>query len=149
MSTISPQHPAVVLRSTYTNLRTLLVIAMVAVVGLSAAVVILAGQNDTGTTNPLSKLTPTERRAVVAFGSLSPAQINAALETAGSIRYDGGPEEGTRGAEAGALPQKPADGRRYDGGPEEGTRGPRSSAPTPEDALRLRSEALNRINGLD
>ena len=33
-------------------------------------------------------------------------------------RYDGGPEEGTRGASASA----PAS--RYDGGPEEGTRGP-------------------------
>ena len=34
-------------------------------------------------------------------------------------RYDGGPEEGTRGAVA--APSSP--GTRYDGGPEEGTRG--------------------------
>jgi hypothetical protein len=147
MSTISPQHPAVVLRSTYTHLRTMLVIAMVAVVGLSAAVVILANQDDSNT-NPLSNLTPTERQGAVAFGAMSQAQIKAALETAGSIRYDGGPEEGTRGPLAGALPQKPADGTRYDGGPEEGTRGPSYSAPTPEQALHLRSEGLNRVNGL-
>jgi hypothetical protein len=53
---------------------------------------------------------------------MSQAQIKAALETAGSIRYDGGPEEGTRG--------------------------PSYSAPTPEQALHLRSEGLNRVNGL-
>ncbi len=35
-------------------------------------------------------------------------------------RYDGGPEEGTRGA----TPAPPADIHRYDGGPEEGTRDP-------------------------
>ena len=39
---ISPQHPAVVLRSHYMHLRTLLAIAMIAVVGLTVAVVMLA-----------------------------------------------------------------------------------------------------------
>lgn len=148
--TISRQHPAVVLRSTYTHLRVLLAVAMIAVVGLSAAVVILANQDD-ASTDPLSSLNPIERQAVAAFGSMSQAQIDAAVETAGSIRYDGGPDEGTRGPHAGALPevQKPADGSRYDGGPEEGTRGPNATSPTPEDALRMRSEELNRINGLD
>ena len=34
----------------------------------------------------------------------------------GDVRYDGGPEEGTRGIVAPAA--------RYDGGPEEGSRGP-------------------------
>jgi hypothetical protein len=34
-------------------------------------------------------------------------------------RYDGGPEEGTRGA----ITSPPAPGTRYDGGPDEGTRG--------------------------
>jgi hypothetical protein len=40
--TVPAQHPAVVLRSHYRHLRALLAIAMIAVVGLTAAVVILA-----------------------------------------------------------------------------------------------------------
>jgi hypothetical protein len=39
---ISQQHPAVVLRSHYVHLRALLVIAMIAVVGLTVTVVVLA-----------------------------------------------------------------------------------------------------------
>jgi hypothetical protein len=50
------------------------------------------------------------------------------------VRYDGGPEEGTRGAASPLVSREPsvddpvgsvgAAGSRYDGGPEEGTRGP-------------------------
>jgi hypothetical protein len=43
---ILAQHPAVVLRSHYKQLRALLAIAMIVVVGLTAAVVILAKDND-------------------------------------------------------------------------------------------------------
>ena len=42
---ISPQHPAVVLRSHYMQLRALLAVAMIAVVGLTVAVAILADQH--------------------------------------------------------------------------------------------------------
>jgi hypothetical protein len=51
--TVPTQHPAVVLRSHYRHLRSLLVIAMVAVVGLAAATVILAldDGNSSGTTS--------------------------------------------------------------------------------------------------
>ena len=43
MSQVVPQqHPAVVLRSHYIHLRTMLAIAMIAIVGLAAAVVVLA-----------------------------------------------------------------------------------------------------------
>jgi hypothetical protein len=42
------------------------------------------------------------------------------LNPAGGIRYDGGPDEGTRGV-APARAVVPAQGTRYDGGPEEGT----------------------------
>jgi len=146
--TITPQHPAVVLRSAYTQLRTLLLIAMVAVVGLSTAVVILA----TGDDNSGSQLTANQQRAVTAFGSLSAAQLDAALRSAGSVRYDGGPDEGTRGPQSYAVPdvQKPVDGSRYDGGPEEGTRGPQSDDTSQAgEALRKRSEGLNRIYGLN
>jgi hypothetical protein len=43
--TLHTQHPAVVLRSHYRNLRALLAIALIAVVGLSVAVVILASED--------------------------------------------------------------------------------------------------------
>ena len=49
--TVPAQHPAVVLRSHYRHLRALLAIAMMAVVGLSVAVVILA--DDDGHRHPL------------------------------------------------------------------------------------------------
>ena len=44
---ISTQHPAVVLRSRYRQLRALLTVAMIAVVGLTAAVVVLAPRRRT------------------------------------------------------------------------------------------------------
>jgi hypothetical protein len=95
---ISRQHPAVVLRSHYVHLRALLAIAMIAVVGLTAAVVVLATSNGQPTTRTAAPVS-------------APASV-------GTTRYDGGPDEGTRGP--GAFG---ATGRRYDGGPEEGTRG--------------------------
>jgi hypothetical protein len=93
--TITQQHPAVVLRSHYVHLRALLAIALVAVVALSVTVVVLAARDD------------------------APAVSTAAPVSVGTTRYDGGPDEGTRGAVTG----QPA-GTRYDGGPEEGMRGP-------------------------
>ncbi len=101
---IPRQRPAVVLRSRYTHLRVLLAIAMIAVVGLAAAVVILA-TNDGGDT------------------SVGSATLASAPGPESSTRYDGGPEEGSRGA----LPAPPPS-TRYDGGPEEGTRGESSTA---------------------
>jgi hypothetical protein len=95
---IPSQHPAVVLRSHYRQLRALLAVAMIAVVGLSAAVVILADDDH-----------DTSAGSATQVSSPSPA---------GSTRYDGGPEEGTRGVVPARQP-----GVRYDGGPEEGSRG--------------------------
>jgi hypothetical protein len=104
---VPQQHPAVVLRSHYQQLRALLAIAMVAVVGLSAAVVIVAVDDD----------------AATVAGSAT--QVTAP-SPAGTTRYDGGPEEGTRGV---IQVQRPgAAAVRYDGGPEEGTRNPLSSS---------------------
>lgn len=45
-NTVPAQHPAVVLRSHYRNLRSLLAVALVAIVGLTATVVVLAGDDD-------------------------------------------------------------------------------------------------------
>lgn len=97
---IPRQHPAVVLRSHYVHLRALLAIAMIAMVSLTAAVVILATNDGGGT-------------------SASSAEPVNAPAPGGTSRYDGGPEEGTRGPLA--APRSPSS--RYDGGPEEGTRG--------------------------
>jgi hypothetical protein len=100
---IPRQHPAVVLRSHFNQLRALLAVALVAVVGLTVAVVILATDDDPG----------------VSAGSAT--QVNAPSAT-GSTRYDGGPEEGTRGAltrPGSNVAGNP--GARYDGGPEEGS----------------------------
>ena len=109
---VPSQHPAVVLRSHYTHVRGLLAIAMLAVVSLTVAVVILAGNAST-TAPPASQ-----------FGAPSHARDHGGapvpdLRVARGQRYDGGPEEGTRGIVA-----APAPSYRYDGGPEEGSRGP-------------------------
>jgi hypothetical protein len=98
------QHPAVVLRSHYVHIRTLLVIALIAVVALTAAVVVLAAESDPApvaqTTAPLPQAGPADHSTM----------------SVGGIRYDGGPEEGGVGTVS-------SSGSRYDGGPEEGTRG--------------------------
>jgi hypothetical protein len=96
---ISPQHPAVVLRSHYTHLRWMLVVALIAVVGLTAGLVLVATDDDSG------------------FGGAAATRISAPA-LPGGLRYDGGPEEGSRGA---VSPVAPPAGVRPDGGPEEGT----------------------------
>ena len=85
---ISTQHPAVVLRSRYQQLRALLAVAMIAVVGLTAAVVILAIQNDDNT--------------IVRAASPTNAP------SASAIRSDGGPEESAVAATLG--PQQTVSG---------------------------------------
>jgi hypothetical protein len=130
---IPTQHPAVVLRSHYRQLRALLAITMIAVVGLSGAVVILATEDDrdagAGSANTQSALTAQEKRWSAydeAIHALTPKQLAAAFSS-GSVapgtRYDGGPEEGSRGALAPSAPANAVPGTRYDGGPEEGSRG--------------------------
>jgi hypothetical protein len=100
---IPRQHPAVVLRSHFNQLRALLAVAMIAVAGLTVAVVILA--NDDQEVSSTSTATPAESAP------------------AGSTRYDGGPEEGTRGVAPARVPNAGAasPSARYDGGPNEGT----------------------------
>ena len=98
-NTISQQHPAVVLRSHYVHLRTLLAIAMVAIVALAVTVVVLATSDDSPS----------------AAQTAAPVSVPASNATIyhGTTRYDGGPEEGTRGPNAHTIPP----GNRYDGGP--------------------------------
>ena len=123
---ISAQHPAVVLRSHYRQLRALLATAMIAVVGLTAAVVILATDDDRDT----SANSATQPSAPGPTGNTrydgGPEEGSRGLVPAQppSTRYDGGPEEGTRGALSSGVSSNAVPGTRYDGGPEEGSRGP-------------------------
>ena len=112
---IPTQHPAVVLRSHYTHLRTLLAIAMVAVLALSVAVAILAFDDGSGTSAGSAAATRSD--PVRTMRETPAAGLRVGQVPAGR-RYDGGPEEGTRGA----ITQAPTS--RYDGGPDEGSRGP-------------------------
>jgi hypothetical protein len=89
--TVPQQHPAVVLRTHYAHLRVILVIALIALVAMTVAVVALAtSDSSTGTAT-----------------TSSPAAITAPGPT-GNTRYDGGPEEGTRGV-------VPMSGSNYNG----------------------------------
>ena len=123
---IPRQHPAVVLKSHYKAIRALLAVALVAIVALAAAVVILANDDD-------------------AQVSAQPKAHQQQALPAGT-RFDGGPNEGTRGISTGAA--QPA-GSRFDGGPDEGSRGaqsyweqanPRTSyQPTPDEGFKARA----------
>ena len=64
---VPEQHPATVLRSHYNHLRVLVVVAMIAVVGLTVAVVVLAS-NDADATRP-STATPTGE---IRYGGFNP-----------------------------------------------------------------------------
>jgi len=100
---IPRQHPAVVLKSHYKAVRALLAVALIAIVALAATVVILASDDDNATTS-------------------AQPQAQAQEQLPAGTRFDGGPDEGTRGIQA----ETPAPGTRFDGGPDEGTRGPQS-----------------------
>jgi len=134
---IPAHHPAVVLRSHYKQLRALLATAMVAVVGLTVAVVILATNDDhatsAGAATQLSAPAPTgttrydggpEEGTAALTQRAAPATFDPkSITSAPSVRYDGGPEEGSRGALASDVHSPAVTGIRYDGGPEEGSRG--------------------------
>jgi hypothetical protein len=61
MSQTLPTHPAVVLRSHYRNLRALLVVALIAVIGLTVAVVVLATEDSAGTNTVTPVSAPAEQ----------------------------------------------------------------------------------------
>jgi hypothetical protein len=104
----------------------LLALAVVAVLALTVAVVILANDED-----QVSGVTSSAKASEsINYGGFNPATgrpdatpaVQQQSQTPG-IRYDGGPEEGTRGGATAVQPQTAPDAR-YDGGPEEGSRGP-------------------------
>src|SRR5919106_1290330 len=102
---IPRQHPAVVLRSHFNQLRALLAVALIALVGLTVAVVILANDSDevagTSSAPPIGSINygdskyvnPSTGYPTAAF----PQQANPLGTAIAGTRYDGGPEEGTRG----------------------------------------------------
>jgi hypothetical protein len=150
---IPTQHPAVVLRSHHRQLRGLLAILMFAVVGLTIAVVILATDDDrdlsAGSANTPSALTLQEQRWSAydeAIGALTPQQLAAAFSSssvAPGLRYDGGPEEGSRG-----VVSVPQPGVRYDGGPDEGSAAlTQRSAPATFDPNSIKSAPGVRYDG--
>jgi len=121
---IPTQHPAVVLRSHYTHLRILLAIAMIAVIALTIAVVILAGNDGTRTSatptaGSSSDSTATTLHVPALRGHGAPVPDPRMAPLPDGLRFDGGPDEGTRGIIAAPQPNT-----RNDGGPEEGSRGP-------------------------
>jgi hypothetical protein len=98
---IPTQHPAVVLRSHFNFVRALLAVAMVAVVGLTVAVVIVANDIDEVTGTSSAKTFES-----INYGGFNPAtgrpdaaplpqQEHPLQSQVGGLRYDGGPEEGT------------------------------------------------------
>jgi hypothetical protein len=127
---IPRQHPAVVLRSQYKAVLAMLCVALVAIVALAATLVIVA--NDDQTT--VSAQPNAHQQQILPPGTRfdgGPDEgtrgIQAAppAEVAPGTRFDGGPDEGTRGIQV--APAEPlAPGTRFDGGPDEGTRGPTS-----------------------
>jgi len=122
--TIPTQHPAVVLRSHFALVRALLIASLIAVLGLTAALVVVANDD-----NGAGVQSSAEPLGEIRYGGFNPgtgrpdaaplpkADVQAAQP---GVRYDGGPEEGTAAISAAT----PSPATRYDGGPEEGSRGP-------------------------
>ena len=95
---IPRQHPAVVLKSHYKAVRALLAAALVAVVALAATVVILANDDDQVSGNASSA----QAVESINYGGFNPATgkpVQQETLPAGT-RFDGGPDEGTRGPQS-------------------------------------------------
>jgi hypothetical protein len=149
---IPKQHPAVVLRSHYNMVRALLAAAMIALVGLAIALVIVADDNNESAGASAVQATPVMPRLAPmpapetswngpesgvdrSYSSQVPTRkldgatdIPQTTPMAPGTRYDGGPDEGTRGA----ITEPVAPGTRYDGGPDEGSRSPLTSPIAPD-----------------
>ena len=131
----SQHHPAVVLRTHSTAVRALLAVAMIAVVGLTAALVIVASDDDTGTTSasPTGQINYGGFNPATGRPDSAPLPQRGAQAPSDTTHNDGGPEEGSRGiqrssaASAAPVYVNPSTGfpsTRYEGGREEGPTGP-------------------------
>jgi len=125
-------HPAVVLRSHYTHLRALLAAAMIAILGLTAAVVMLATNDGraTAVTTAAPATAPDPSGARYDGGpdegtrGTTAVRNSSSAPQSSSARYDGGPNEGSAALTQRAATPTSEPGVRYDGGPDEGTTGP-------------------------
>jgi hypothetical protein len=141
---IPAQHPSD-LRSHQKLVKALLAVALAAVIALSAAVVIVANDDDQVSVGS-SSAKPAES---INYGGFNPATGTPDAVQQQSLppgtRFDGGPDEGSRGIQPQTLPP----GTRFDGGPDEGSRGPQaywesnsprsSYQPAPADGTKLRA----------
>jgi hypothetical protein len=125
---VPTQHPAVVLRSHFNQLRALLAVALIAVIGLTVAVVILASDDneisDTNSATPIGRIN---------YGGFNPATgrpesaplprqehpLRSGLESAPLLQR----ELRMYGFTAQQAAREALPGTRYDGGPEEGING--------------------------
>ena len=126
---IPRQHPAVVLKSHYKTVRALLAAALIAIVALAATVVILANDADKPASSaPIS------------------AQAQAAQQQAPGVRFDGGPDEGTRGiSPAPACPRAPASTAARTRAPAACRRSPTGSRPARGPATSPRRTRASRL----
>jgi hypothetical protein len=117
---IPTRQSTVVLRSHFNHLRALLAVALIAVAGLTVAVVILAtGSNEVSSTSSARPIESINYGSGVVNPSTGYPSATIRPDSPGT-RYDGGPEEGSRGVVP-APQSNVAPTTRYDGGPEEGT----------------------------
>ena len=117
---IPTRQSTVVLRSHFNHLRALLAVALIAVAGLTVAVVILAtDSNEVSSTSSARPIESINYGSGVVNPSTGYPSATIRPDSPGT-RYDGGPEEGSRGVvpapQSSVAPTTP-----YDGGPEEGT----------------------------
>ena len=111
--TVPRQNPAVVLRSHFNQLRALLAVALIAVVGLTVAVVIVA--NDENQPSTASSAVPSGH---INYGGFNPATARPKSAPL--------PQESPLRSRVGATqPDAPTTGSRADGAADEGTSGPK------------------------
>ncbi|MDP8907956.1 MAG: hypothetical protein M3N47_02315 [Chloroflexota bacterium] len=106
-----PTHPTARISSPFGTRRTATLLGLLGLVAATLVVLALTlGGSDANTAGSIV--------------SDQPASRTDERPVAPGTRFDGGPEEGTRGPAAAAS----SPGTRFDGGPEEGTRGPASAS---------------------
>ena len=123
---IPRQHPAVVLRSNYRKLRTLLALTLVVLVGLSVALVLVANDDDSTITSFASPGQPIEYgdfspqtgRPMANGATLDESNVAAAIsgaQQAGAETGSGGPDEANVAAAIGNGTAEPSVSQSHPG----------------------------------
>jgi hypothetical protein len=120
---IPSQHPAVVSRAQFNKLRNLLAVALIAVIGLTVAVVILAGDDD-----GIPDTSPAPALGQLNYGGYNPAvgRPQPAPPTTAVEGARGSVKDYSQNSATGDYDSAPAPSpnTRLDGGLEEGARSP-------------------------